>query len=65
MLKLNGVYPDRMNISKGIYPLRRPLFLLIPKEAKPELKKFVDFALSDKGQDLISSYGAVSLKDIK
>ncbi len=65
MLKLDGIYPDKRNISKNIYPFKRPLFLLLTKEAKPEARKFVDFALSRKGQELISSYGVVPLMDIK
>lgn len=65
MLKLDGVYPDKKNIAKNIYPFKRPLFLLLTKNAKPEARRFVDFALSRKGQELISSYGAVPLMDIK
>lgn len=65
MLKLDGIYPDKKNIARGKYPLKRPLFLLIPKYSKPETKKFIDFVLSKQGQKLISSYGAVSLLDVK
>jgi phosphate transport system substrate-binding protein len=65
MLKVGGIYPDKKNISKNIYPFKRPLFLLLTKEAKPEARKFIDFALSRKGQELISSYGVVPLVDIK
>ncbi len=65
MLKLNGVYPDKKNISNNRYPFKRPLFLLAPENPKPEVKKFIDFALSKKGQELISSYGAISLLDMK
>lgn len=65
MLKVDGVYPDKKNIINGKYPLKRPLFLLAPKGPKPEVKKFIDFTLSRQGQELISSYGAVSLMDIK
>lgn len=65
MLKVNGVAPTRENIISGKYPYRRPLFLVIRKNAKPEARKFVDFVLSKKGQKLISSYGMPSLADIK
>ncbi|MBI5408179.1 MAG: substrate-binding domain-containing protein [Nitrospirae bacterium] len=65
MLKLDGVYPDKKNIANGKYPLKRPLFLLAPKNPKPEVKRFIDFVLSKQGQELISSYGAVSLPDVK
>ncbi len=65
MLKVNGVAPTKENIISGKYPYRRPLFIVIRKNAKPETRKFVDFALSKKGQKLISSYGMPSLADIK
>jgi len=65
MLKVNGVAPTKENIISGKYPYRRPLFLVIKKNAKPETRKFVEFVLSKKGQKLISSYGMPSLADIK
>lgn len=65
MLKVNGVSPEKKNITNNKYPLKRPLFLLVPRSARPEVKKFIDFVLSDKGQKFISSQGVVSLNDIK
>ncbi|MBI4686927.1 MAG: substrate-binding domain-containing protein [Nitrospirae bacterium] len=65
MLNVNGIYPTRENISSGKYLLKRPLFLLAPQNPKPEVKKFIEFALSKKGQELISSYGAMSLSEVK
>jgi phosphate transport system substrate-binding protein len=65
MLKVNGVPPTRENIISGKYPFKRPLFIVIKKNPKPEVRKFVDFVLSLKGQQLISSYGMPSLIDMK
>jgi phosphate transport system substrate-binding protein len=65
MLKVNGVRPDKVNIINNKYPLKRPLFLLVPRKAKPAVKNFIDFALSNKGQRFISSQGVVSLIDVK
>jgi len=65
MLKVNGIPPDKKNIVNNRYPLKRPLFLLVPRKAKPAVKSFVDFALSNKGQKFISSQGVVSLLDLK
>jgi len=65
MLKVNGVSPEKQNIVNNRYPLKRPLYLLVPKKAKPEVKKFIEFALSSKGQKFISSQGVVSLTDLK
>ena len=65
MLKLDGVSPTKSSIMSGRYPLKRPLFLLVSKKPRPEVKKFLDFVLSRKGQKLISSFGVVSLMDTK
>ncbi|MFZ2198882.1 MAG: phosphate ABC transporter substrate-binding protein [Thermodesulfovibrionales bacterium] len=65
MLKVNGVSPDKANIKNNKYQLKRPLFLLVPHKAKPAVKNFIDFALSNKGQRFISSQGVVSLNDLK
>jgi phosphate transport system substrate-binding protein len=65
MLALDGVKPTKQSIVAGDYPLRRPLYLIVKKPLKPGVKGFVDFALSRQGQDLISSYGAISLQDMK
>jgi len=65
MLTVNGVSPTRENIISDRYPYRRPLYLVIKKNPRPEIRKFVDFVLSKKGQALISSYGMASLADLK
>lgn len=65
MLKVNGVAPTRENIISGKYPFRRPLYIVIKKNAGQETRNFVDFVLSKKGQKLISSYGMPSLTDLK
>ncbi len=65
MLKVNGASPTKENIISGRYPLRRPLYVVIKKNAKPEVKNFVDYVVSKKGQKLIASYGMVSLSEVK
>lgn len=65
MLKLNGIYPTTKNIIQKKYPLKRPLYILIPKNPKPAVKKFVDFVLSKDGQQFIHSLNVISLLDIK
>ncbi len=65
MLKVNNVAPTKENIISGKYAFRRPLFLVIKKQPRPEVRQFVDFVLSQKGQKLISSFGMPSLADLK
>lgn len=65
ILRVNGISPTKENIIKNKYRLRRPLFLVVPKNPGPKVKKFLDFALSKEGQQFISSSGVVSLRDVK
>jgi phosphate transport system substrate-binding protein len=65
MLAVNGVMPSKENIITGAYRLKRPLYLVVKKDAKPQVRRFIKFVLSRKGQALISSYGIPSLVDLK
>jgi phosphate transport system substrate-binding protein len=67
ILEINGISPNKENIIRGRYPLKlkRPLFIVIPKNPKPEVQKFVEFILSKEGQQFISSQGVVPLSDIR
>jgi len=64
MLALNGVAPTKENIVAGKYPFARPLYLVVPRAAKPGVREFVAFVLGRQGQELIGSYGIVSLVDL-
>lgn len=65
VLRVNGVEPTFGNISRGAYPFKRPLFLLLPKDPRPEARRFVDFALSNEGQRFIRSRNIIPLRDVK
>ncbi len=65
ILKVNGVTPTNKAIIDNRYSLKRPLFILMPKNPKPEVKKFVDFTLSKAGQRFIQSLNVISILDVK
>ena len=65
ILKVNGIAHTNKAIINNQYPLKRPLFILMPKNPKPEVKKFVDFTLSKTGQRFIQSLNVVSILDVK
>lgn len=46
------------------YPLSRPLFLLTNGEPTGAAKTFVDFLLSDRGQELVKKHGYMRLRDL-
>jgi len=66
MLQVNGVSPTKETIISNAYPFRRPLYLVInSKTASAEVRRFVDYVLSVKGQAFISSLGIPSLHDVR
>ncbi len=65
MLTVNGEAPTKQSIISGKYPFKRPLFIVVKRGARPEVKRFIGFVLSKKGQRLISSCGIPSLSDMR
>jgi len=47
------VAPTLDNVVSGKYPISRPLFLYTNSEPAGLVKKFIDFALSKQGQDIV------------
>lgn len=58
------VEPTNENIANKSYPLSRPLFLLTNGEPTGAAKTFIDFLLSDRGQELVKKHGYMRLKDL-
>lgn len=65
ILRVNNIAATPANIVSGEYPYKRPLYLVVSNEPSPTIKRFLEFALSETGQDLIRSYGVVPFVDIK
>lgn len=63
ILSLNGVAPIKENIASGRYPLFRPLYLAINKNADQRTRDLVDFVLSPEGQAIVSNQGTVNLEE--
>jgi phosphate transport system substrate-binding protein len=63
MIAVNGKAPTQENIKDGSYILYRPLYLVTGQKRSPEIEKFVAFALSDEGQNVIAGEGTVNLKE--
>lgn len=61
-LDIDGVIASEANIKAGTYKLQRP-FIYITKGAPQGLAKtFIDFVLSDEGQNIIVKEGAFKIK---
>lgn len=54
---IDGVLPSRDTLNKGEYPLARPYVLIYSnKPEDPKVTKFLDFALTKEGQDIVKKY---------
>lgn len=49
--------PTRENIRKGLYPISRYLYMYTVKRPEGEIKKFIDWVLSEEGQKIVSQVG--------
>jgi phosphate transport system substrate-binding protein len=45
--------PTIDNVISGKYPISRPMYLYTNGEPKGLVKKFIDFALSKQGQEIV------------
>jgi phosphate transport system substrate-binding protein len=54
--------PSPATIAAEDYPLTRRLYLYAPAKASEETRAFVEFALSDEGQQIVSHAGFVDLR---
>ncbi len=57
-----SVMPTKETIMSGEYPLSRSLFLVTNGKPTGYQKEFIDFILSDRGQELVKKYGYLSVR---
>jgi phosphate transport system substrate-binding protein len=59
ILAINGVTANTTNVNSGVYPVRRPIILLLPDtEApiSPRLRDFFEFIQSAEGRDILAAF---------
>jgi phosphate transport system substrate-binding protein len=57
-----AIYPNTFTVAREEYPLSRRLYMYVsPKNNKQMVKDFMDFVLSDDGQEIVEKTGFVSL----
>lgn len=60
ILSVNGIYPDKENISNKSYPVVADFYAVYRKDNENEnVKKVIDFLLSDEGKKIIEETGYV------
>lgn len=61
-LVIDGVKPSVETVLRGTYPISRPLFMYTDGKPKGLAKHFIEFVLSEQGQEIVKEQGFVSLK---
>jgi len=63
LLKVDGVYPDKTTISNGSYPIQTAYYAIFNKNepANSDVRKIVNWILSDDGQQLMEDSGYVKV----
>ena len=58
------VMPSVQTASDGSYPIARPLLMYTNGEPTGEIKKYLDYILSDEGQCIILKKGYAPVRDV-
>lgn len=62
-VKIGGVEPTEENVYNDSYPISRPFLLVTKGEATDDAKAFIDYILSDEGQNTIKEEGFMSVNE--
>lgn len=63
LLKINGVAPVEKNVKNDTYPIIRYLYFYTVKSPRGEVKKFIDWTMSQQGQSIIRDIGYIPIWD--
>ena len=59
---INGVLPSEESVRANTYPLSRNLYLITKGQPTGVAKEFIDYLLSDEGQEIVKEEGFIKLK---
>ena len=62
MLSVNGITGSKETTLNKAFPVSRPLYMYTPVKPAGDVKKFLDFVISKKGQKLVEEEGFIPLK---
>lgn len=63
-LAINGVRPTLANLVTREYSFTRSFLLLLLEEPQGDIKKFIDYVLSEEGQNILKADGLISAIEI-
>lgn len=58
-LSFNGTVPSVKTLAGGVYPLSKPLYLVVRPDPSPAAQKFIAFISSHKGRRILEDNGVV------
>ena len=62
MLSVNGITGSKETTLNKTFPVSRPLYMYTPVKPAGDVKKFLDYVVSNKGQKLVEEEGFIPLK---
>lgn len=64
-VKVDGAEATEDNIKEGSYKVARPFNIATKEEVSEVTQDFIDYILSEEGQEIVSDNGYISLDDVK
>lgn len=61
-IKVDGIEATPENVANKTYPIAREVYWYVDKNANEDINKFIDYALSPKGQEIVKEEGFVPVK---
>lgn len=61
LLKVDGVYPDKESIRSETYPITAEFYAITAGTSNPHAQEFIDWILSEEGQELVEKTGYVPI----
>ncbi|WP_036660302.1 extracellular solute-binding protein [Paenisporosarcina sp. FSL H8-0542] len=62
LLEVDGVHPDKESIRSGTNPITAEFYAITAGTNNPNTQDFIDWILSDEGQELVEKTGYVPIK---
>ena len=62
VLKVNGIESSEENIVSGEYRIVRPFIFIYKNDVQQEARDFINYVLSDEGQQIVEQQGYISVK---
>jgi phosphate transport system substrate-binding protein len=62
LLSVNGIVGSKETTLNKTFPISRPLYMYTPVQPAGDIKNFLDYVISDKGQKLVEEEGFIPLK---